>query len=276
MSPRVLLPLALSSALSYLAACAGGPPPAPPAPIEARVSRVFPKTRSLTQSRLSLTVEVYNPRAQAVPVQSIAYAVDTKDVAGVLKGTVPVNATLEAEQQAKLDFEVEVDLPAGFEVLKKLNEMEVVPADISGQVALGDGTTANFTKKSGLAVPSVPQFIVFDAQAAQYEKKGLDVTFFLRLVNDNAFALSVQSVKYTVSIAGKEMRSDEAGVGTRLTSGAAEEYEVGVILDESSFDELDALMASGVVDYVVAGAIQTKEMTVPFEHVAKIDLGASE
>ena len=133
---------------------------------------------------MSVKVEVYNPRAETVGVKDIAYALQTHEVAGLIEGTVAVNGTLEPEQRATLDFDVDVPLPKGSEVLAKLGAMEVVPADLSGQVRLGDGSSVSFEKKSGLAIPSLPQFIVFDAQAARYEKKGLDVTLILRLVNE--------------------------------------------------------------------------------------------
>ncbi|MEO1228986.1 MAG: LEA type 2 family protein [Myxococcota bacterium] len=259
----------------FASACAGGQPPAPPAPVEARVSRILPQSTALSTSRMSVKVEVYNPRAEAVGVKDIAYALDTKDVAGRIEGTVDVNGTLEPEQRATLDFDVDVPLPKGSEDLARLGAMEVVPADLSGQVRISDGSSVSFTKKSGLAIPTLPQFIVFDAQAARYEKKGLDVTLILRLVNENGFTLPVQSVAYTVEVSGKELRSDEAGVGTRLTAGAAEEYEVSLILDDSSYDGVDALLRSGVVDYIVQGKVQTKDFEVPFRHAAKIELAPS-
>lgn len=271
MIPRHV-PIAL---IAFGAACAGGQPPAPLAPVEARVARIFPRSVDLSTSRMSVKVEVYNPRAVSVAVKDIAYVLDTKAVAGPIEGTVTVDGTLEPEQRATLDFEVDVALPESFADLTKLGEMEVVPADLKGQVRLGDGGTAGFEKKSGLAIPSLPKFIVFDAQAARYERKGLDVTLILRLLNENGFTLPVKSVKYTVELSGKKMRSDEAGVGTRLTAGAAEEYEVSLILDDSSYDEVDALLKSGVVEYVVEGKVETKDFEVPFRHAAQINLAPS-
>ena len=85
----------------------------------------------------------------------------------------------------------------------------------------------------------------------------------------------MQSVEYTVEVSGKELRSDEAGVGTRLTAGAAEEYEVSLILDDSSYEGVHALLRSGVVDYIVEGQVRTKDFEVPFRHAAKIELAPS-
>lgn len=262
--------------LALGAACASSGPAEPPAPIQARVSRVFPRTTGLDTSVFEVNLEVYNPRASAVEVRGIQYSLDTGDVAGVVEGSVDVAATLAAEQQAKLGFKVEIPLPQEPSTLKELIAQDVVPANLSGEIAFGDGSRSAFSKKSGLALPSLPKFIVHDAQAAQYERKRVDVTFFLRLVNENAFALTVQSVTYTVWVDGKEMQTEQGGVGTRLMAGAAEEYEVALVFDQNSYKELDKLVASGVLDYQVVGEVTTPALTIPFDHRGKIDLGASE
>lgn len=265
-----------SAFLAGVTACAGGGPAAPPTPIEVRVARVFPKTKAINASLLSVKLELYNPRSTPIKVGTVRYALDTKGVAGILEGEIDAGANLASEQQAELGFDVEVPLPSGNEALTALLEQDMVPADLTGQVVFGDGSISGFEKKTGLAVPTPPKFVVYDAQAAQYEKKGVDVTFFLRLVNENPFTLQVQGVSYTVTIAGKQMRSDEAGVGARLTAGAAEEYEVSTILDGKTFDDIDGLLRSGVVDYRVKGEITTRDMKIPFDHQAKIDLGSAD
>ena len=251
------------------AACASGRPAAPPADIQARVSRVFPKTESLSKSVLSVKVELYNPRSTPVQVGEVRYALDTGEVAGVVEGSVVAGARLAAEQQAEVGFDIGIPLPEDDAALEALVEREAVPAELSGTVRFGDGTTASFERSTGLAMPALPRFVVFDAQAARYGKEGLDVTFFLRLVNANAFTQPVQGVRYTVSIGARELRSSEAGVGARLTPGGAEEYEESVVLQEG----LRSIMSAGKVDYRVKGEIQTREMTIPFDHEGKIALG---
>ena len=261
------------ASLVLVAACASSEPAAPPAPVEARVSGVLPRTTGLTSSTMDVKIELYNPRSEPVEVESIAYRLDTGEVAGALSGAVPVGATLEGEQQAKLGFDMEIPLPG--DRLKVLAQEEVVPADLSGEVKLGDGSTASFSRKTGLAVPNLPKFVVADAQAAQYQDGGVEVTFFLRLVNENPFTMPVEVVEYEVEVAGETLRADQAGLGSRLTAGAAEEYEVNIALEESKVEGLADILASGVINYRITGAVTTSPVKVPFEREGVIDMGAS-
>lgn len=272
MKRRNGLPILLT--LGGALACAGSGPAAPAAPVKARVSRVFPKTKALDTSLLAVKVEVYNPRSTPVRVASIGYALDTGDLAGVIEGNVTADATLDGEQQAEMGFDIEVPLPKDSAQLENLLKEDVVPADLTGEIQLSDGTKASFERSTGLAMPRLPRFIVHDAQAAQYEGQGVEVTFLLRLLNDNAFTQAIQSVKYTVAIGRDEMRTEEGGVGTRLPAGSAEEYEVSVAL-EPDYAGLDALLASGVIEYRINGEIETPTLVIPFDHTGKIDLGAS-
>lgn len=272
---RVLLvPLIVLGAAALAPGCASSEPAAPPLPIQARVSGIFPKTSALTTSVLEVKVEILNPRATPVGVESVRYALETGEVAGTREGSVPADATLQSEQQAELGFEIEIPIPG--DRLEELAARDMVPADLSGEVVFADGTTAAFERKAGLAIPRLPSFVVFDAQAAQYERRGVDVTFFLRLLNENPFTLPIQAVEYELEVAGKTMRTEQAGVGTRLTPGAAEEYEVPVRLDDSTVDDLQALEASGEIAYRVKGQVLTRAATVPFDHEGTIELAGSD
>lgn len=270
---RMMAPAA--AALGALA-CAGSEPAAPPAPVQAKVARVFPKTKSLETSVLSVKLEVYNPRATPVELTEIRYRLDTHDVAGVVESTVVVGGRLDAEQVAKVDFDIDVPLPAGDGLVALVAEETSPPADLGGTVMLADGTTAGFERKTALAMPTLPRFSVHDAQAAQYQEKGIDVTFFLRLVNGNPFTQPVKGVRYTVFIGEEEVRSSEAGVGTRLTAGAAEEYEESITLEEGKYEGLARLIQAGVIDYRVSGEVRTQGLTVPFDLTGTIDLGSTE
>lgn len=256
-------------------ACAASQPSAPPAPVQAKVARVFPKTKSLETSVVSVKLEVFNPRSTPVTVSEVRYRLDTMDVSGVIEGTVVAGGNLASEQVAKVDFDIDVPLPSA-DALAALLGQDSPPADLVGTVVFGDGTETAFERKTALAMPTLPQFSVHDAQAAQYEKKGIDVTFFLRLVNQNSFTQPVQGVMYTVFLGNEEVRSGEAGVGIRLTPGAAEEYEESIVLEAGKYENLARLIEAGVIDYKVRGEVRTKTVTVPFELEGTIDLGSTE
>lgn len=241
-------------------------------PIQVRVERLFPQPKSLDASNLQVSLEVYNPKSTAVTLSAIEYTADTGDVAGVLEGTSDVGVSIESGQTAVAQFDIVVPFPGEAEAYQAALDRETIPVKVAGQANFGDGTVLDFERQGAVATPSLPNLIIHDAQAARYGKTGLDVTFFLRLVNENPFSITVGNVRYTVLIEGEQMKEQQAGIGARLVAGAAEEYEVSIVLDEKSYENVDELLESGVVNYVVRGTVSIKEMEIPFEYDGKVEL----
>ena len=69
-------------------------------------------------------------------------------------------------------------------------------------------------------------------ELAHREQDGLDVTLFLRLINENVFPVTIEVVKYTVFVDDKKIKSEQAALGERLLQNGATEYEVSTVLDE--------------------------------------------
>lgn len=242
------------------------------------VERVLPKAESLDASALEVTLKIVNPGSGPIKIDRIDYELDTKDVSGVLKGSAPSSATIESQQTAEVAFSQSIPFPQDKEAFKAVIEKGTIAYEMTGSVVLGDGTKLKFEKKGEVATPTLPQFVVFDAQAARYEEDGLDVTLFLRLINENVFPVSVEGVRYTVFVEGKKIKSEQAAVGVRLLQGGAEEYEVSTILDEKTFDKgkVKALLAEGKVAYKVTGKINLPRLDIPFEHNGEIELAGGE
>jgi LEA14-like dessication related protein len=245
--------------------------------ISVSVQRVLPKAESLDASGIEVTLRLENPVDEGRKIDRIDYEIDTGDVAGVVKGSTPTNATIEANQAAELSFSQSIKFPEEEEAYKAVLARGTIPLAIKGAIVLGDGTKLTFDKKTEIATPTLPQFIVFDAQAARYEKEGLDVTLFLRMVNENVFPVTIESVRYTVFVADKKIKSEQA-IGVRLLQGGAEEYEVTTILDGKSFEKgkIKEVIASRKIGYKVSGKIDLPRLDIPFEHVGEIELAGGE
>lgn len=268
---RNLTSLTLLSAAAL--GCGGGKPAGPPAAVEAKVSRVFPEAKSLSQSQLAVGIEIYNPRTSAVGVKEVRYALATGDLAGTVEGSVDVSADLASEQQAELGFDVEIPLPGDLSRLDGLREDGGFPVELTGEVRFEDGSTSGFQRKTDVVGPTLPRLLVQDAQAAQYERESVDIDFFLHLTNDNPFALPVESLRYTIKVGGKEMESAEA-VGQMVQPGTRQVFQAKVELTEDTYPELEQVFASGVIDFTVSGTIDLPGMSIPFEQEGRIDLGA--
>jgi LEA14-like dessication related protein len=242
------------------------------------VERVLPKAESLDASAIEVTLKIVNPGSGPIKIDRIDYELDTKEVSGVLKGSAPSSATIESQQTAEVSFTQSIPFPDDKEAYKAVIDRGTIPIEMTGSVVLGDGTKLKFEKRGAVATPTLPQFIVFDAQAARYEEHGLDVTLFLRLINENVFPVSIEGVRYTVYVEDKKIKSEQAAVGVRLLQGGAEEYEVSTILDEKTFEKgkVKALLAEGKVTYKVSGKISLPRLDIPFEHTGEIELAGGE
>lgn len=264
---------AAALAASWLAACASQKPVEKTEDVAVRVGGLLPKNKSLDASAIAVKLELFNPRKAGVKISKIAYAIDTGEVSGVVKGTSDGGATLESQQTAELEFEQAIPFPEDRSRYKEVIEKGVIPVSVSGTVHFEDGSSAPFERAGSVATPLLPKFVVFDAQAARYGEEGLDVTFFLRLLNENIFPVTIQELTYTVSINGKELKSETAAIGTRLPQGAGQEFEVSVILDESKFEGVKQILTDGKFEYAVTGKLAVAGLELPFEHPGEIELG---
>ena len=261
--------------LASVIACAGPQKPKEQTTLNIEVERMMPSAVSLRKTAVEVILAVDNPMSSTLKVVGGKYSIDTKEVAGVLSGDVEVNAQLASGASTEITFRQEIPFPKDNEAYKAIIDRSTLPIELKGQLTLSDGSQMPFSRISEVATPSLPKFVVHEAQAARYGKSGVDVSLFLRLINENIFGLGVEGVDYTVELNGKEIKKEQAAVGIKLLGAAAEEYEVTTVLDEKSFgkQEVKDLLANKLVTYRVHGELELSFIKIPFEHTGEIKLG---
>jgi LEA14-like dessication related protein len=262
-----------------LATCASGPKNSGPSEgLSVRVSQVLPVNESLDSSAVEVVLTIENPTADAVTVEKVEFELNTKDVAGVIKGSAESGAAIGPGQSAELRFRQSVPFPESPEAYQAVIKRDEIPVELSGTLVVSGADDVRFERSTSVATPTLPKMIINDIQAARYGREGVDITMFLRLVNENMFAVLIEGATYTLTVQDKEVRSEQAGIGVRLVGGAAQEFPVSVVMDEKQFDKetLKTILASGRVSYRVEGAIELKRLTIPFMHEGEIQLAASE
>lgn len=258
-----------------LAACKSGPPAVrDEGDVRVEVERVLPKAQNLAASAVEVTLRVENGAPHPVRIDRVDYAIETGDVAGTRRGTSASAAALEAGQAAEVTFTEAVPLPEDRHAYEALLERGTFAARVEGRLVLGDGRAIPFAHQGEVATPLLPKFVVHDAQAARLADR-VEVTIFLRLINENAFPVTVRGVKYGVTIEGQRLKADQAAIGTKLPQGAAEEFEVGAVLDSGTFDKakLKAIFAAGKIGYQVTGTLEVAELEIPFAYDGEVTLG---
>lgn len=271
--------LTLGFAAALLTACASAPAPSGPAAgLSVEVAQIFPTNESLDNSAVQVVLKLENPTAEAVTVEKVEYELDTGEVAGVVSGTAESGAEVGPGQSAELRFKQSVPFPADEAAYRAILERQEIPVNLNGTLTLADGEEIAFERVSSVATPTLPKMIINDIQAARYGREGVDVTMFLRLVNENMFAVLIEGATYTVTIQDKEVRSEQAGVGVRLVGGAAQEFPVSVVMDEKRFDKdtMKRILSAGRISYKVEGNIELKRLTIPFQYEGEIQLAAGD
>lgn len=252
-------------------ACGGAQKPKAPDPILVQVDRLIPKSESLDTVKATIRLAVENPRDDRIKILKIDYALDTGAVAGLLRGSIASGGILEGRQRAELEFDVRVPLPEDSELFAKLIEAGSIPAEMSGAVHFSDGTSTAFRRSGELVTPSLPSFVVHDAQAALYDEGRLEVALYLRLINDNGFSVTVQGVDYKVFLEDVEAKTEQA-LGLTLVGGSAQEFEVSTTLRAGQFAPLSAVLKRGSIHYRVVGVVNLAQLDLPFDHQGDISI----
>lgn len=277
---RTMKNLALGLAtLSLFSACASAPTATGPVEgLRVQVSQVLPVNESLDSSAIEVVLRLENPTEDAVTVEKVDYKLDTDDVAGVVSGSAESGAEIGPGQSAELRFRQSLAFPEEEAAYRAILQREEIPVNLSGVLTMADGDDVPFERVTSVATPTLPKMIINDIQAARYGREGVDLTMFLRLVNENMFAVLIEGATYTVTVQDKEVRTEQAGVGVRLVGGAAQEFPVNVVLDEKRFDKetMKRILQAGRISYKVAGNIELKRLTIPFEYEGEIQLAAGE
>jgi len=262
-----------SVALSLGAAgCAASEPAGPLEPVEVRVDRLYPTIESMEEVLVTAKIVLTNPRATAATLTAIDYTLTPESELEPVSGRIEVAQPLEAGQALSTEIEEAVSLPLGEEGYLELVRRNTLPIQLSGVARFGDGSTSEFSKNGAIAFPNVPELVVYESQAASYEEQGVDVTFYLRLTNENPFGTVVDRATYEVYLDGKKVSEGTAGIGIRLPQGSVQEYEVNTSIDESTFgDDYARYLDVESFPYEVKGQVVVSGMELPFSHRGTIE-----
>lgn len=257
-----------------VAACASGPVE-PPTPVEVTVKRMIPSTSNLSTAEMTISLQVTNPRETPVLVDGVTFELASEDEGLGLSGAsnVDMGSELPAGGVATLELRQTINLPKGTEAYQAVVTRETIPVLLTGVVRFGDGTETSFSKPGTLAPPNVPTFVVHEAQAASYEGTGIDVTFYLRLINENPFGIVVENAGYEIILEGKKVREGTAGIGVRLPQSGVQEYEVATTIDASSWGkDWKQMLSKETLSYRLAGTLTVNGMDVVLDQTGTIRL----
>jgi len=261
------------SAAGALVACAGAQPATPPPPVAVEIDRLFPTIENMGAVSVTAKVVITNPRDAAATLTGIEYTVTPEGDLAPASSRLDAEQSIEPGQTISTEVAASVPLPVGEAGYLDLIRANTMPVTLTGVARFSDGTTSEFTKNGAIAFPNIPELIVYESQAARYGEQGVDVTFYLRLVNENPFGVVVDTATYAVLLDGKLVREATAGIGIRLPQGSVQEYEVNTSIDQATFgDDFQKYADMDAFSYEVRGEVVVQGMKMPFVHEGTIEL----
>ncbi len=269
---RVLNRFAVSAVVA-LGACAGKGGSGPVAPMVVDAERIIPSIEALDRVKAKCKLTIRNVRATPVTVTGFSYSFTAEDpmVESVSK-KIEAKHVIEAGTTVSIELEEEMRLPIKSDGYLDLLAKRSVPVKLAGSVTFDDETSTDFVRAGSVAMPKLPKLVVFQTQAGRYEGEGVNVIFYLRLVNENPFGTVVETATYAIELEGKTVTDGTAGIGIRLVQGGAQEYEVNADIDESTFgSDYKKYLKASIIDYVVSGELTIEGITTPYSHGGTIE-----
>ena len=102
---------------------------------------------------------------------------------------------------------------------------------------------------------------------------GATVIFGVKVSNPNSFALKVDSVKYDVEIAGKQIGSSTLPDGAKVEGKSTTIIPIPVpVKYKDVFSSMLDLMGHGSTKYRLRGLAKLGPLSLPFDHTGDLDL----
>lgn len=238
--------------------------------LRVEVAQVFGRPASLERVSMVTRLRLQNLDAKPIKVTAIRYEVEGGKGRVQEKGQVESGAVLDVAQEGELEFSLPVRIPR--EGYLAFVAAKTAPVKLKGWVLTEGGTEIPFERDGELALPIMPSLVLQDVQVAS-AKGNIELTVFLRLVNENNFTLTIEDLSYDVSLFGQLAKQMSGAIGARLPTGAAEEYAINLGLSESENPKLyQRVVAEKQVEVEVSGRIAVHGEKLPFQHLKRVTL----
>ncbi|MCA3015173.1 MAG: LEA type 2 family protein [Myxococcaceae bacterium] len=288
--PTVTRVTTLALALSF-AACKSAPETrAEVKPPELPRQELLVVSQTLTDVTVKLTGELLGGDE--------ALAIDAAEVEFVVDGTVlstkraPLSLRLTAGQSAPFEFE------ESFTYVKSADDLKAMDArggsllialrgnligtvqrevEVNGKAEVqAVAVELPFARSREVRTPRLPHLKLGEAEAGRFAKNEVNAVFHLHVVNPNPFPITLSSITYRVTMAGKMVAEGEQGVGIKTAVSATDVFDVSASMTEATHGkEVEKLIKGLVVPYELQGELKTALYSEPLSAKGEFKLKAS-
>ena len=275
---------ALVIAVLFLASCKTAEPRPQAAPPVVAAEDFQIVTQTLTDCAVKYTGTV---EATAEPV-TVEKAVFEFVVDGKVLKSGEKRLGVEIAAGAKADFSLEEsftyvkdveDLKAmdarGGSILMALRGNLVVQVKHTGE----DGKVTSsplqlaFARSREVRTPRLPHLKLQELEAGRFSESEVQITFHLAVVNPNPFVLSMSSLDYVVTVAGKEVANASQGKGDKVSPASTGVFDVQVTVNEETHGkDVQKLIKGLKLPYTVKGKLTAALYEEPLEASGEVKL----
>lgn len=159
--------------------------------------------------------------------------------------------------------------------LKGTVQREVVGADgkVSTQAV---AIQLPFARSREVRTPRVPHLKLGEFEAGRFSESEVQAVFHLLVSNTNNFPITLTSLTYEVSLAGKKVAEGKHGVGIKTAVAATDVFDVTAVMNEESHGkDVKKIIKGLVVPYEVKAVLTTPLYSEPLSATGEIKLKAS-
>jgi LEA14-like dessication related protein len=282
--------LAVAAVVSFTA-CKSVPEARPEAkPPELPKQEMQIVTQTLTDVTVKLSGEVLGgDEALSITGADVEFVVDGNVLS---KKREALSLSLTAGQAAPFDFEESFTYVASADDLKAMDTrggslLIALRGNLTGTVqreVMVDGKATMqavavelpFARSREVRTPRLPHVKLGEAEAGRFSESEVQAVFRLHVVNPNPFPITLSSITYTVTMAGKKVAEGTQGAGIKTAVSATDVFDVTASMNEESHGkDVKKIIKGLVVPYEVVGELKTALYSEPLSAKGEFKLKAS-
>lgn len=177
----------------------------------------------------------------------------------------------------------EADLRAmdarGGSLLTALRGTLVVTAQVpaSGEAPASTRTyELEFARSKDVRTPRLPHIKLREFEAGRFAEDEVQAVFHLGVENPNPFYLSISGVAYSVTVAGKQLKTGTLGAGEKISPSSTGVFDVTVTVNAESHGKDVVKLIKGLkLPFQVSGALNAPMYVEPLSAEGEIKLNPS-
>ncbi len=234
-------------------------------------------SQSLTEFKLKFTGKVNAAEPVTIEKAIFELVVDEKVVKS---GEAPIGVQIAANTPSDFTIEQATAYVASADELKAMDARggSVLCALRGKLIVKSAGRTDEiaFARSRDVRVPRLPHAKFQEFEAGRYSEDEAGVTFHIGVNNPNPFEVKVASIKYAISIAGKQVAEGEIGKGEKVSPSSTGVFDLEAkVSAETHGAEIKKLIKARTLPYLIKGELAAELFSESFEFKGNINLPAS-